>query len=594
MNEHFQKPIVGKKLLRMLMLQLYNNPRCIYREYIQNSLDAITEAVKIGVLSKNKDGLVSITIGENAITILDNGTGIKSDDAPKVLMDIANSIKNGVNTAGQFGVGRLSGGGYCERLEFTTSYYGESVSTTVLMDMSKLKRILEEDVSSITAEQVMEDICEVSTCDEINSEHYFKVVLHNIINSADILLNKNDILSYIRQTAPIGYSTAFLTLINNCPQKDFVERHKSIEQIRVAVNEIPNVEKNYKRNIEGNGDEISKLRYFELPVHPDFGKLAWGWYAVTPFTKQIDQKDENVGIRLRKHNISLDKNILDSLFKEPRGNKYFYGEIFITNDHIEPNSGRQGMAAGEESDALKTQLKDYFNVLYQVYHKANKYKKLLDIIQERVDKLETLSEPAAKKLVVNKLNEDVKKFQDAIKKNARDEVNDIISIYKEKYETELKGKVTELMDHYCQQQSSSTIHESDEALSNDTSYHTPSYNAVSTGYTCTKEEVLSQQTIKTPTPLFQNSPELTLSTSTSITTPQHKTSCTVETTKSKIQKKSNDPFALLTEQGSYSEKEIDLLRKVYKYMEVICTPSEKKKLTKLIECAVKNIVNNNL
>ena len=75
MNENNQHPIVGKGLLRMVMLQLYNNPRCIYREYIQNGLDAINDAVSQGILKSNRDGLVAITINDGNIIIEDNGTG---------------------------------------------------------------------------------------------------------------------------------------------------------------------------------------------------------------------------------------------------------------------------------------------------------------------------------------------------------------------------------------------------------------------------------------------------------------------------------------------------------------------------------------
>jgi len=128
MAQNIENPIVGIDLLKMLMLQLYSNPRCIYREYIQNALDSINEAVKLGILSRVKDGHVNIHITSNSITIEDNGTGIKSNIAAKILTDIANSIKNGIDTAGQFGVGRLSGGGYCEVLEFETSYLGADVS----------------------------------------------------------------------------------------------------------------------------------------------------------------------------------------------------------------------------------------------------------------------------------------------------------------------------------------------------------------------------------------------------------------------------------------------------------------------------------
>ena len=105
MAQSIDNPIVGIKLLEMLMLKLYNNPRCIYREYIQNALDSINEAVKLRILNRVKDGHVNIHITSNNITIEDNGTGIRSSIAAKILTDIANSVKNGVDTAGQFGVG---------------------------------------------------------------------------------------------------------------------------------------------------------------------------------------------------------------------------------------------------------------------------------------------------------------------------------------------------------------------------------------------------------------------------------------------------------------------------------------------------------
>lgn len=146
-----QKPKIGKDLLQMFMLQLYSDPRCIYREYIQNSLDAINEAVKLGILSKKKDGQVVINIDKDFIKVEDNGTGIKAENAAKTLMDVANSIKNGIDTAGQFGIGRLSGGGYCKTLEFCTSYQGEATSTVVSMDINKLRTIINDDTNKESA-----------------------------------------------------------------------------------------------------------------------------------------------------------------------------------------------------------------------------------------------------------------------------------------------------------------------------------------------------------------------------------------------------------------------------------------------------------
>ena len=352
MVQQIENSTIGIDLLKMLMLQLYSNPRCIYREYIQNALDSINEAVQLGILKRIKDGHVSIHISSNNIIIEDNGTGIQSALAVKYLTDIANSIKNGVSTAGLYGVGRLSGGGYCDILEFDTSYQGEGLGTVVTMDTRILRKLLDENQNEMSAEEAMCQICTTHTYETEPENHYFIVRLRNITNSADVLLNTDDILQYIKEVAPVDYSVTFNSLINSSDQRDFVEKHKAIDKIKVSLNETADIEKPYDLVVKGSGDSIEKLRYFELPAHEKFGKMGWGWYAVTDFSVQIsDEKDSNAGIRLRKHNISLDKNILNAYFREARGNKYFYGEIFISNSKIVPDSGRQGLAASEESDA---------------------------------------------------------------------------------------------------------------------------------------------------------------------------------------------------------------------------------------------------
>lgn len=586
MSTSYQKPIVGKNLLQMLMLQLYSNPRCIYREYIQNSLDSIYEAVKIGVLNHTKDGLVSINIDKNDIRIEDNGTGIKSSLAPKVLMDIANSKKNGIDTAGRFGVGRLSGGGYCEKLEFVTSYAGESECTIVTMDIKRLREILDSKEDDVSAVQVMDEICEVNTVKSDKEKHFFKVCLHNIVNSADILLNEDDILSYIKQTAPIGYSTVFNTLIDNCPQKEFANRHKQVEKIRVCVNKHSDVEKSYGLKIEGSGDEIHKLRYFELPSHPKFGRLAWGWYAVTRFTKQIDDSnDENVGIRLRIHNISLDKNILNPLFKEARGNKYFYGEIFITNDKIEPDSGRQGMAAGEEADALKSQIREYFkNILHQVYTKANKYKTLLDKIRGYVEKVNKTNVISAKKAIAHQMRVTyLKEFLKNIDEGSNiAEVNDVIAIYKQEYEEKLSEQVSNILLAYDPQTGSEAPQPTTKPTEGKTNEGKSEDNQ--DGGASAGEGNVEPETGKTspsnPNPPIQ--PPIISS-----DPPQNPPR---PPRPPKTPKKPKDPIEPLIKSGKYSEEQVSLLREVYKFMGYICNNSEKKKLANLIEWAVNNIV----
>lgn len=593
MNDKKKTPKIGKDLLNMLMLQLYSNPRCIYREYIQNSLDAINKAVETGVLSNAKDGHVVITIDKSDIYIEDNGTGIGSDKAPSVLMDIANSWKNGIDTAGQFGIGRLSGGGYCQSLEFETSAKGDCKSAIVAMDIEKLHDIIDDELNEMSAEEAMTAICNIEYKPVDVDKHYFKVHLRNVVNSSDILLNKEDVLAYIRQTAPIDYSALFYSFINGSNQTNFAVRHKAIDKIRVSVNDVSDVEKSYGIKVKGSGDDISKIRYFELPEHPKFGKMAWGWYAVTPFTIAINEtNDENVGIRLRKHNISLDKNILDSLFRESRSNKYFYGEIFIDNDNIMPDSGRQGLAAGEEADAFKGQLKSYFsNVLCPLYTKANKLKNSLKKIGEKIERIDTAKEPAAIKILSEDLAKAVDAFKNIVDGDVKDEIRDIHEIYNDKYEKEYSSKVASILENNVpsidssnsKEKGSSTNEKSGGTSREATNAQETSESSKDKTTPSTSDKTYDEESLGKST----SSKKGTTKTETSGTEDiENGTNHESKTVKPKKEKSLDEILKVLTDNKEYTVGQVALLRKVLGTMTLICSNSNKANLMKLIDSAV--------
>lgn len=576
--QNIDNPVIGIDLLKMLMLQLYSNPRCIYREYIQNALDSINEAVKLGILSQEKDGRVSIIITNNDISIEDNGTGIRSDKAVKILTDIANSVKNGVDTAGQFGVGRLSGGGYCEILEFETTYKGEDVSTIVSLDTRKLRKMVEKKETDISAEDAMREICTTHTSPAKAEEHKFTVRLKNVIYSREILLDIDEIKNYITEYAPIDYSVPFNSLINSCPQTEFVKKHKQIDKIRVSLNDHSDIEKGYGVTIVGTGDPIERIRYFELPKHPKFGSLGWGWYAVTEFSVQINEdKDGCAGIRLRKHNISLDKNILNTCFKESRGNKYFYGEIFITNDNIVPDSGRQGLAAGEEADALITEIKKYFaDTLHQVYYRASKLKTALKDAKDFVNRLNNPEFGNAKTQLTKKLQEHIDKFNKAATPNGKEEINDIITIYQNKYNDELKVEVEKFLvpQQEPQEENPDILDMMAESITHAPIYTTSPTNSHSSSSSGIKPEA---------TPTSSLSPQQpTIVPSTPPVTPQK--------TKVSAQPKSQVDMILASLEGkNYSPEQIDLLKRVFSTMLVVCPSSNKKSVIQLMEIAVNSL-----
>src|ERR1700683_4931799 len=106
--------IVGKDILELLSSSMYLDPITIYREYVQNSADAIDQA------GGSTAGRVSIYVDATfrTIRIRDNGIGVPSTDFVKRLTAFGASKKRGTSARGFRGVGRLAGLGYCRELVF--------------------------------------------------------------------------------------------------------------------------------------------------------------------------------------------------------------------------------------------------------------------------------------------------------------------------------------------------------------------------------------------------------------------------------------------------------------------------------------------
>ena len=374
------KPIVGKNLIEILMFSMYSDSLIIFREYVQNAFDAIVEAKRQGILYSIKEGQVSITIDpvSRKIRILDNGIGINVSQAQPILLNIADSHKDGIGLAGQYGIGRLVGAKYCKRLIFKTSAKGENRYTEIVFDNDLAHKIISNKEDKSTATQVIDRIISVTVGDEDCDKHYFEVSLEEVSEHHRNLLNVNKVSEYLKEVAPIDYMLEFKNMLyNQCIPIQYKNLNEELDYIRLTVNDEIDIRKRYGLTIEGTGDAISTLQFFKFE-DDEFGLLAWGWYAITPFTKAIPASDVNKGIRLRKRNIQIgSKDLLNQYFKEARGNNYFYGEIHAVHPNLRPNSSRDGLTHTPEAIKLYGYIKDSFSNLQKLYHFANDAKNII-------------------------------------------------------------------------------------------------------------------------------------------------------------------------------------------------------------------------
>ena len=438
------KSKAGKKLLKMLMFSTYSDARMIYREYIQNACDSINEAVKLNILSQKKDGHISINIDyyNNRITIKDKGTGIKAEFAESTLIDIANSKKDGYTTAGYFGIGRFMGAGFCDKISFRTSYKGEPIGTEIVFDNQMTNRIIEDEEDGRSATEVIDAITTTTQFEEQADEHYFIVTLHGINASYPVLLDENEIATYLQQVVPIDYKMSFRNnLIRPNIPNNYAALFSDLDIYQVSLNDIIDMRKTYRQavKVKSGEDDIKKLHFFKLE-DDNFGLLAWGWYGIAALEGEIKDDDVNRGIRLRIHNIMIgNHDRLNPYFKQPRGNNYFVGEIHVVHRNIIPNTDRSNLAPSPEAARLELKFTEYFTNLTQIYNLANDVKNTLKKISEAEVKIKQAKEEENEldidviKQELDNAQTKLQKLSDVSRKGEPEVAKQIIDIIKEKY-----------------------------------------------------------------------------------------------------------------------------------------------------------------
>ena len=87
------KAKIGKNAIENLTRSMYEDPRCIFREYIQNAADQIDLATEQNLEPDNYyDIHVRIFRGDKRIVIEDTATGVSCDQLD-TLRDVAASMK---------------------------------------------------------------------------------------------------------------------------------------------------------------------------------------------------------------------------------------------------------------------------------------------------------------------------------------------------------------------------------------------------------------------------------------------------------------------------------------------------------------------
>lgn len=385
--------LFGKNILEVLTTGMYPDDTTIFREYIQNAADSIRKAVQDKLYTEDEEPSIDIELFAETrdIRITDNGYGVKKEDVERRLLSIASSEKNEDEDMGYRGIGRLCGLAHCAKLTFRTSYPGEDVETVMSWDAEHMRVVLDDRDNKMTPKEVLDYIVKYSVNPAPLNAHYFIVEMENITSGHDDLLNQEKVRNYVAETAPIKFAAPF-------HHKSKIERYAKEHAFQLPCYKVTlegkELSKNYSITLyEKNNtvcqeyDKIQDIAFKEFKAS-DGETLAWMWYGISAFEKQIPAANQMRGIRLRRHNIEVgDEKTLAKFFKEARGYSYFVGEVHLVHRDLRPNNRRdyirdvtkagksgQKTIRVEFEEAMKTFFEDELGPLYRT---ANTYKNAL-------------------------------------------------------------------------------------------------------------------------------------------------------------------------------------------------------------------------
>lgn len=420
--------LVGKDILELVSGAMYVEPLTIFREYIQNAVDAIDEAKEVGLYGGHQPRIdVYVDLVTRSIRIRDTGIGVKNRVFHRQLTAFGGSKKRGTKARGFRGVGRLAGLGYCQSLIFRSRTSEDEDVREITWDSRKFKSILQDRNYDGDLNQVIQDVTSVGTASLKDApRHFFEVELAHVVRyKNDILLNEEEIEHYIAQVAPVPFSSDF-PLGERI--SEWLDKTASVQSYPIFLHVFQGtnwatrqVFRPFREKFAIHGaleDAVEDVQFHEIPG-TDGAPAAVGWVLNHNYLGAIARRESVAGLRLRSGNLQVGADdIVANLFPEPRFNGWCIGEFHVVSPKLLPNGRRdQFESNGSYVDLLSHLSVVAKDVTKQCRQKSKirslqgRFKIAVALIEEKVRLIEsTPVPPAMERRLRTEVNQGVKRL----------------------------------------------------------------------------------------------------------------------------------------------------------------------------------------
>lgn len=390
--------IIGRNLLETITSALYENPIILFREYVQNSLDAYNYAVKNEGKSQLKDFHVDIVIDQEnrKITITDNGYGICNEqEFEREMLSFGNSKKvDSSQFIGFRGIGRVSALPFCRELIFENKSEESKNVNYCIWQGEKYRTLLNnETTDDATFEQMVRKIVEIKNATYRGDRgHYFKVEIIDYSYEIEEMLEHTDFTESLTQLLPIKYSDDFMASQKiEARYKAFMNEDLNDFMCAVKLNGTE-LRKSYtdERHILESDIIFWEIREKSAGNKKPGDKIGLMWFT---FNKKIEsakgvKNDKDYGILVRSKNVLMGNNdTFASLCASSKEHvatyreltttlRGVYGELLINSQNLKDNARREWFKTDEYSVYLKYVIVDFMKRLYRYRYAASGYYRL--------------------------------------------------------------------------------------------------------------------------------------------------------------------------------------------------------------------------
>lgn len=382
-----QPLLVGKDILELLSTSMYVDPMSMYREYIQNSADAVDVAKTAGLL--HVPGHVEVRIDQTARVVLirDNGSGLGREQFVHQLTALGGSKKRGTGARGFRGVGRLAGLAFCQELIFRSRQDGENTVHELRWDSREVRSLLRSADNSSDLREVVGQTIQTREVSGRNwPAHFFEVELRGVVRHRDDrLLNEDQVAHYLAQVAPVSFSPDFKF---GDQIRSFLETHGvRLGTIEVEVTGRGPIYRPH-RNSMGMG-KSGETHFQELTTIYTPGRdgdvAAATWILHHDYRGALPSNSFVEGWRFRSGDIQVgDNSLLQTLFPESRFNSWCVAETHVLDSRILPNGRRDHFEQNTHYFDLINHLAPHAREIAQRCRTSSIARNLVRLIEERL------------------------------------------------------------------------------------------------------------------------------------------------------------------------------------------------------------------